>query len=58
MKTFSSKGVEHVSDILSEKGIIPWEILKNKYFLTGLEHLKWVQLIDGVPKEWKDNKVG
>ena len=23
MKTFSSKGVEHVSDILSEKGIIP-----------------------------------
>ena len=34
MKTFSSKGVEHVSDILGEKGIIPWEILKNKYSLT------------------------
>ena len=62
MKTFSSKGVEHVSDILSEKGIIPWEIFKNKYSLTDREHFKFqfqffqfqFQLIDAVPKEWKD----
>ena len=30
----------------SEKGIIPWEIFKNKYSLTDWEHFKWVQLID------------
>ena len=54
MKTFSSKGVEHVSDILSEKRIIPWEIFKNKYSLRDREHFKCVQLIDAVPKEWKD----
>ena len=54
MKTFSKKGVEHVSDILSEKGIIPWEIFKSKYSLTDREHFKWVQLIDAVPKVWKD----
>ena len=46
--------MEHVSDILSEKGIIPWEIFKNKYSLTDREHFKWVQLTDAVPKEWKD----
>ena len=55
MKTSSPKGVEHVADISSEKGIIPWEIFKNKYPLTDREHFKWVQLIDAVPKEWKDN---
>ena len=54
MKTFSSKGVEHVADIFSEKGIIPWDIFKNKYSLTYREHFKWVQLIDAVPKGWKD----
>ena len=54
MKTFSSKGVEHVSGILSEKGIIPWEIFKNKYSLTDREYFKWVQLIDAVAKVWKD----
>ena len=54
MKTFSTKGVEHVSDILSEKGIIPWEIFKSKYSLTDREHFKWVQLIDAVSKVWKD----
>ena len=54
MKTFSSKGVEHVSDILREKGIIPWEIFKNKYSLTDREHFKWAQLTDAVSKEWKD----
>ena len=54
MKTFSSKGVEHVSDILSEKEIIPWEIFKNKYSLTDREHFEWFQLIDAVPKEWED----
>ena len=54
MKAFSSKGVEHVSDIFSEKEIIPWEIFKNKCSLTDREHFKWVQLIDTVPKEWKD----
>ena len=46
--------MEHVSDILSEKGIIPWEIFKNKYSPTDREHFKLVQLIDAVPKEWKD----
>ena len=54
MKTFSSKGVEHVSDISSEKGVITWEIFKNKYSLTDREHFKWVQLTDAVPEEWKD----
>ena len=54
MKTFSSKGVEYVADIFREKGIIPWEIFKKKYSLTDWEHFKWVQLIDAVPKEWKD----
>ena len=51
MKTFSS---EHVADIFSEKAIIPWEMFKNKYSLTDREHFKWVQLIDAVPKGWKD----
>ena len=46
--------MEHVSDILSEKGIILWEIFKNKYSLTDREHFKWVQLINAVPKVWKD----
>ena len=54
MKTFSSKGVDYVSDILSEKGIMLWEIFKSKYSLTDREHFKWVQLVDAVPKEWKD----
>ena len=54
METFSSKGVEHVSDILSEKGIIPWEIFKNKYSLTDRDYFKWVQLTEAVPKELKD----
>ena len=54
MKTLSSKCVEHVLNILSEKGIIPWKVFKNKYSQTGREHFKWVQLIDAVPKEWKD----
>ena len=54
MKTFSSKGVEHVSDILSEKGIIPWKKFNNKYSLKEREHFKWVQLIDAVPRVWKD----
>ena len=54
MKTFASKGVEHASDILSEKSIIHWEIFKNKYSLTDREHFKCVELIDAVPKEWKD----
>ena len=54
MKMFLSKGVEHVSGISSEKGIIPWEIFKNKYSLTDREHFKKVQLIDAVSKVWKD----
>ena len=54
MKNFSSKGVDHVSYVLSEKGIIPWEIFKNNFSLTDREHPKWVQLIDAVPKGWKD----
>ena len=36
------------------KGLSSSEIFKNKYSLTDREHFKWVQLIDAVPKEWKD----
>ena len=41
-------------DILSEKGVIPREIFKNKYSLTDWDHFKSVQLIGAVTKEWKD----
>ena len=46
--------MRHVSDILSEKGIIPWKIFKNRYSLTDREHFKWVQSTGAVPKEWKN----
>ena len=55
-KHFSEKGVNLVSHIMKENGEIrSWNDLKTEFKLEQQLYFKWVQLVNAIPSNWKNN---
>ena len=41
--------------MFNENGNIkPWENIKTEFHLKGTQRIYWLQIIDALPKSWKD----
>ena len=55
-KHFSEKEVNFVSHIVKENGKIKsWNDLKNEFKIEQRLYFTWVQLVNAIPSNWKNN---
>ena len=52
---FSDKNLNFIGQLFKENGNIkPWEDIKIEFHLKDTQKKYWLQIIDAVPKSWKD----
>ena len=52
---FSDKNLNVTSQLFNENGNIkPWEGIKMEFHLKDTQKIYWLQIIDALPKSWKD----
>ena len=52
---FSDKNLNFIGQLFSENGNIkPWKDLKIEFHLKDTHKIYWLQIIDALPKTWKD----
>ena len=52
---FSDKNVNFIGQLFNENGNIkPWEDIKIEFHLKDTQKIYWLQIIDALPKSWKD----
>ena len=52
---FSDKNLNFIGQLFNENGHIkPWEDIKIEFHLKDTQKIYWLQIIDALPKPWKD----
>ena len=52
---FSDKNLNFIGQLLNDNGKIkPWEDIKIEFHLKDTKKIYWFQIIDALPKSWKD----
>ena len=52
---FSDKNLNFIGQLFNENGNIkPWEDIKIEFHLKDTQKIYWLQIIDALPKSWKD----
>ena len=52
---FSDKNLHFIGQLFNENGNIkPWEDIKIEFHLKDTQKIYWLQIIDALPKSWKD----
>ena len=55
MRFFSGKNLNFIGKLFSDTGNIkPWKDLKIEFHLKDTHKIYWLQIIDALPKTWKD----
>ena len=53
---FKSKGILLVRHLFDDNGkVMNWETFRSRYNLSQKLYFKWMQLIDAIPRLWKQN---
>ena len=53
---FSDKNLNFIGQLFNDNGSIkPWKDLKFEFHLKDTHKIYWLQIIDALPKTWKDN---
>ena len=52
---FSDKNLNFIGQLFNDNGKIkPWEDIKIEFHLKDTKKIYWLQIIDALPKSWKD----
>ena len=52
---FLTKNLHFISQLFNDNGNIkPWEYIKLEFHLKDIHKIYWLQIIDALPKTWKD----
>ena len=53
--SLANKGINHVGKLFKENGMTKaWLDIKTEFNLSNKEHYFWIQLINAIPKSWKE----
>ena len=53
--SLANKGINHVGQLFKENGMTKaWLDIKAQLNLSNKEHYFWIQLINAIPKSWKE----
>lgn len=54
-KEFSNKNINYTGQLFNERGTLKnWICLKNEFYLDEKMYFKWIQIINSIPKTWKE----
>ena len=53
-RQFSDRGINTISDlIIGDRKFLRWSQARDKYLLSNKDLMKWLDLIESIPRDWK-----
>ena len=53
-RQFSDRGINTISDLITEdRKFLRWSQARDKYKLSNKDVMKWLGLIESIPRDWK-----